>query len=159
MIDHHHAGEFGGDAIKIREIFDVHQELRMPTQPRHACGEFSRRIELHAHFRHQIRTKAAHAGLVQRIEFGISHVFAQQRNGAQPATGLRHGIHDHLIVGAVHARLHHHATRNADGVVHGEIVFQKHRRLRVQTVIGIAVFFALAEDVRVAVAGIGRQGE
>ena len=69
------------------------------------------------------------------------------------------GIDDEAVVVAVEPGLHHDAALEAGGAEHGEIVFEIHRRRRVEAVRGPGIFVARPEHVAVAVGGFRRERE
>ena len=77
---------------------------------------------------------------------------------ARSRFGMRlDGIDDEAVVGAVEAGLHHDAALEARGGEHGEIIVERDRRRRVETVGGPGIFVARPEHMAVAVGGFRRQ--
>ena len=134
-------------------ILDVEQELHVPAEILDALGELARHVERQSGLGGAVDAEAAHAAVGEIAQRAVGDVLADQRDGAQPLGMRLDGIDDETVVGAVEPGLHHDAAREARGVEHGEIMIERHRRRRVETVRGPGIFLARAEHVAVAVGG------
>ena len=128
--------------------FGHHGRERPGYRQRHAAAIMQLAVA-----KEMIEAQAADAEPVPFAQIVPRNIGVGDRDAAQTVGSARQRIEHRCVVAAVRTALHQHAAREADGIEHAEIFFQRRIRRGVAAVVGVGKLCRRPEYMGMGIAG------